>query len=111
MYGCSEYYIDSALHVEFDFKKQEMERLLTVGMEVAFHRIVVMYKNNILNNPTMAEDIIDTFASIVCAVELNYIKDKDKLKDEYYIANTIYFRELKEHLKEWLDEGNYERTI
>lgn len=105
LYGCSEYYIDSALHVEFEFKKPEMERLLTVGMEVAFHRIVVMYKNNILNNPTMAEDIIDTFASIVCAVELNYIKDKDKLKDEYYIANTIYFRELKEHLKEWLDEG------
>lgn len=105
LYGCSEYYIDSALHVEFEFKKPEMERLLTVGMEVAFHRIVVMYKNNILNNSTMAEDIIDTFASIVCAVELNYIKDKDKLKDEYYIANTIYFRELKEHLKEWLDEG------
>lgn len=105
LHNCSEYYVNSAVNVDFNFGKPEMERLLTVGMEVAFHRIVVMYKNNILNNPTYAEEIIDIFASMVCAVEMNYIKDKDKLKDEYHIAITIYYNELKNELKEWLENG------
>ena len=105
LHRCSEYYVNSAVNADFKFDKPEMERLLTVGMEVAFHRIVVMYKNNILNNPTYAENIIDTFASMVCAVEMNYIKDKDRLKDEYHIAITIYFNELKNELKEWLKDG------
>lgn len=105
LYNSSEHYIDSALHTNFEFNKPEMERLLTVGMEAAFHRIVVLYKNNLLNNPTLAERITDTFTAIVCAVELKYIEDKDSLKGEYYIANAIYLRELKLSLKEMLDEG------
>ena len=109
LHGCSEYYIDSAINVDFEFDKLMMERLLTVGMEIAFHRIIVMYKNNILNDSSMAKDVIDTFTSIVFAVELNYIKNKDRLKDVYYIANTIYFRELKEYLKDWLEDGKITR--
>ena len=101
---CSEFYVNAAIHTEFPFGKPEMDRLLTVGMEVAFQRIVVMYKNNILNNISAANDLIDTFAGMVCATEMVYIKDKDDLKNTFYIANSIYINELKNDLKEWVEK-------
>ena len=103
LYQCSEIYITSALNPEINFKKEEIERLLTVGMEIAFHRIVVLYKNNILNDPDNAKDLIDYYATMIANVEIEYIKNKLKLKDVYHIGTSILFNEFKDYLKDWLE--------
>lgn len=102
---CANICLDSALSSEIKFDEEKLRRIITVGMEIAFHRIVVLYKHNLLNNPTNAKDLVDYLATLICSIEMSYIKNNNKLRDTYMVTQSIIFKELKEYIRDWLDAG------
>lgn len=99
------YIIDCVTCTTDEYSNEQMQRLITVSMELLFHRIVVLYKNNILKIDNDSESLINYFASLLYGIEIKYIKDNDKLKDTYDYTNTISNSSLKQYLKNWLDKG------
>lgn len=99
------YIIDCVACTMEKYNNAQMQRLITVSMELLFHRIVVLYKNNILRINSPSESLINYFASLIYCIEIQYIKDNDKLKDTYDYTNTFSNSSLKQYLKDWLDQS------
>ena len=107
------YFLRSGVHYIIDcvactlekYNNEQMQRLITVSMELLFHRIVVLYKNNILRINSDSESLINYFASLIYSIEIQYIKDNYKLKDTYDYTNTFSNSSLKQYLKDWLDQS------
>lgn len=84
-------------------KNKQTDIIITIGMEIAFHRIVVLYKNNILKRNNIASnDLIELFADMIFNVLLNLLEYNYDLKTLFDITNTSVNAELKSELKEWL---------
>ena len=99
------YIIDCVACTMGKYKNAQMQRLITVSMELLFHRIVVLYKNNILRINSTSESLINYFASLIYSIEIQYIKDNNNLKDTYDYTNTFSNASLKQYLKDWLDQS------
>ena len=100
------YIIDCVTCTMDKYSNEQMLRLITVSMELLFHRIVVLYKHNILRIEDDSESLINYFASLIYSIEIKYIKDNDKLKDTYDYTNTFSNSSLKQYLKDWLNKGS-----
>ena len=99
------YIIDCVACTMGKYNNAQMQRLITVSMELLFHRIVVLYKNNILRINSDSESLINYFASLIYSIEIQYIKDNNNLKDTYDYTNTFSNSSLKQYLKDWLDQS------
>lgn len=99
------YIIDCFVCTIGKYNNEQMQRLITVSMELLFHRIVVLYKNNILTVNSDSELLINYFATFIYSIEIKYIKDNDKLKDTYDYTNSFSNSVLKQYLKDWLAQN------
>lgn len=91
----------------FSFSIPQVERIVTVSMELLFHRIVVMYKNNILSYNSWSEECVSFLGTIIYTLEFIYTKDNDELKDTYEYTNLFSNKQLKEYLNEYLKSETF----
>ena len=94
----------------FSFSIPQVERIVTVSMELLFHRIVVMYKNNILSYNSWSEECVSFLGTIIYTLEFIYTKDNDELKDTYEYTNLFSNKQLKEYLNEYLKSETFTKT-
>ena len=94
--------INNIQTTNFNFSILQIERVITVSMELLFHRIVMMYKNNILSNNDLATGCLTYFASFIYSNELNYIKDNWTLKDAYSYSCTNSHNQLRDYLDKFV---------
>ncbi|MCM1004444.1 MAG: hypothetical protein NC408_08900 [Candidatus Gastranaerophilales bacterium] len=91
----------------FNFSIPQVERIITVSMELLFHRIIGLYKNNILSNDDWSKECVSYFASIIYTIEFRYVKDNDKLKDVYAYDNLFSNKQLREYLNEFVKDNTF----
>lgn len=81
-----------------EYSIQQVERIITVAMEILFQRIVVMYKNNILYDIDLSIDCITYFANLIFYIETRGVNANDKAKDMFEYANLFSNQELRKYL-------------
>ena len=86
----------------FEFSTSQIERVVTVTMELLFQRIVMMYKNNILSTSDWSIECVSHFANIIYLIEFQYIRDKDELKNTYQSTCIISNNQLREYLNNFV---------
>ena len=86
----------------FKFSTSQIERVITVTMELSFHKIVMMYKNNILSTSDWSIECVSHFANIIYLIEFQYIRDKDELKNTYQSTCIISNNQLREYLNKFV---------
>ncbi len=99
--------INNIQTTNFNFSIPQIERLITVSMELSFHRIVMMYKNNILSNNDWSIECVTNFVYIIYLIEFEYIKDNDELKDTYQCTYTIANSKFKEYLGRFVKSNTF----
>lgn len=99
--------INNIQTTNFNFSIPQIERVITVAMELSFHRIVMMYKNNILSNNDWSIECVNHFMYIIYLIEFEYIKDNDELKDTYQCTYTIANSKFKEYLGEFVKSNTF----
>lgn len=86
----------------FEFSTSQIERVVTVTMELLFQRIVMMYKNNMLSNYDLAKECVSHFGNLIYIIEFQYIKDNDQLKDTYQCTCIYSNNQFREYLNNFV---------
>ena len=89
--------INNSQTTNFNFSIPQIERVITVSMELLFHRIVMLYKNNILSNNDWSTECVNYFATSIYFDELKFIKNNWALEGTYQYTETNSNNDFREY--------------